>query len=61
MGRPALRFHGNAVPLYERSNLYYLPVSFSGERMSPECRRQLEDATTAVRRELDSVTPLARD
>eukprot|EP00972_Heterocapsa_arctica_P067695 9994663-Heterocapsa_arctica.AAC.1 len=29
--------------------------------MSPECRRQLEDATTAVRRELDAVAPSARE
>eukprot|EP00972_Heterocapsa_arctica_P071300 10531822-Heterocapsa_arctica.AAC.1 len=61
MGHPALRFEGRAIPLYERTNLFYLPVSLAGERMSPECRRQLQDATTTVRRELDAVAPAARD
>eukprot|EP00972_Heterocapsa_arctica_P002311 334223-Heterocapsa_arctica.AAC.1 len=61
MGHPALRFQSNAISLYERTNLFYLPVFLAGERMSPKCRRRLEDATTALRRELDSVAPSARD
>eukprot|EP00972_Heterocapsa_arctica_P050978 7493038-Heterocapsa_arctica.AAC.1 len=60
MGRPSLRFQGNAVPLYECSNLYYLPVSLWGEKFSPECRRQLQDATAAVRQDLDLIAPSAK-
>eukprot|EP00972_Heterocapsa_arctica_P111517 16417130-Heterocapsa_arctica.AAC.1 len=37
VGKPSLRLQSTVVPLYERSNLYYLPVSLQDEKFSPEC------------------------
>eukprot|EP00972_Heterocapsa_arctica_P081833 12059668-Heterocapsa_arctica.AAC.1 len=37
VGRPSLRIRSTVVPLYERSNMYYLPVSVKGQKFSAEC------------------------
>eukprot|EP00972_Heterocapsa_arctica_P084174 12401241-Heterocapsa_arctica.AAC.1 len=36
VGAPSLRIQNVVVPLYERSNLFYLPVSVKGEKFSTE-------------------------
>eukprot|EP00972_Heterocapsa_arctica_P032783 4826685-Heterocapsa_arctica.AAC.1 len=46
VGRPSLRIRSTVVPLYERSFLYYLPVSVKGEKFSAECRHQLQHGSS---------------
>eukprot|EP00972_Heterocapsa_arctica_P086637 12771465-Heterocapsa_arctica.AAC.1 len=41
VGCPSMRISDTVVPLYERSNLFYLPMRLRGERWSLECQRQL--------------------
>eukprot|EP00972_Heterocapsa_arctica_P036386 5355837-Heterocapsa_arctica.AAC.2 len=57
VGTPSLRIQNVVVPLYERSNLLYLPVSVKGEKWSAECPHQLQHAAAAVQLGLAAIAP----